>query len=411
MQVRPLPELRDEIREDRAAIREGLQALLPAAGALDRERLRWILKADRAELWRGEGVRNTAQWLSGLFHISNWKAHRWIDCAHALESLPLTAAALGCGALSLDKVCELTRFITPADESRWIKWARKTTTGGIRQRADQEIKRTAQEADDIQASRYLNFNRWNDHIHVDGLIPLEQGERLMTAVEELARELPNHPDEQAPAPLFPGGEPASMDQRRADALVLLVTGGSSSTGDTTVVLHTQPEFLASDDRGCTTERGSMLHPETARRLSCDARLQVVLEGKDGDALGIGHESQIAPRWLRRQVFYRDNHTCTFPGCEHKRFLYLHHILHWSRKGPTELHNLVTLCHFHHTLVHEGRWSVTLDTHGRALWFRPGGRVHDPGPAPPEVAPVRETESPSMAEATGYSRLFALVSAA
>ena len=128
--------LKDQIAEDRMAIRDGLTASAATVGAAERARLRWILKADRAELWRTEGVRNCAQFLSAVFHISNWKARRWIEAAHGLEHLPLTSAALESGALSLDKVVELARFATPADESRWVKWARKTTAGGVRQRAD-----------------------------------------------------------------------------------------------------------------------------------------------------------------------------------------------------------------------------------------------------------------------------------
>ena len=389
------------------AIREGLQATLPAAGAVNRERLRWILKADRAELWRGDGARNTAEWLSALFHISNWKARRWIDAANALESLPLTAAALEAGALSLDKVCDLVRFITPADESRWIKWARKTTAGGIRRRADEEVKRTQQEAEDIQRSRYLHFNRGDGHMWIDGVVPLDQGERLFAAIDGLARTLPTHPDDKDIPGVFSDDEPVGIDERRADALVLLATGGSSATVDTTVVLHAPIEALAHDEGGCTTGSGAVLHPETVRRLSCDARLQVVLEGKDGNALGIGLQSQKTPDWLRRQVFYRDGNTCTFPGCEMKRFLHPHHVVHWSRKGPTNLDNLLTVCTTHHSLLHEGRWSVTLGPDARPTWFRPSGRIYDPGPALPDTVPAEQKDPPTFAEAVGFSRLFAV----
>ena len=98
------PSVKAQLAEDRLAIREGLHRSAVAVGIADREHLRWILKADRAELWRTEGARGCAQWLSAVFHISSWKARRWIETAYVLESLPLTAAALESGSLSLDKV-------------------------------------------------------------------------------------------------------------------------------------------------------------------------------------------------------------------------------------------------------------------------------------------------------------------
>ena len=46
--------------------------------------------------------------------------------------------------------------------------------------------------------------------------------------------------------------------------------------------------------------------------------------------------------------------CRFPGCTHDRWLHAHHIRHWANGGATDSENLVTLCGFHHRLVHDGR---------------------------------------------------------
>ena len=391
--------LKDQIAEDRMAIRVGLEHAVVAAGRADRDKLRWILKADRAELWRADGHRSCTQFVSATCHVSNWKARRWIEAAHVLEHLPHTAAALESGALSLDKVVELARFATPADESRWIRWAHKTTAGGVRQRADAEVSRSLKEAEEVHKTRTLSLTRWDGQVFIEGRLPAGEGERLIAAVDELAHRLPAHPDT--------NDETISIDQRRADALVLLATSGATTTQPATVVVHAPLEALAHDDGGCTIAGGGVLHPETARRLSCDARLQIVLENKDGNALGIGRSSQITPQWLRTQVFHRDGYTCTFPGCELKTYLHPHHVQHWARQGPTDLGNLVTVCTGHHSLLHEGRWSVALDAKQRALWFRPGGRVYQPGPAPPTAIPEPKKEPPRLAEAVGFSRLLGL----
>ncbi|HEV3473238.1 MAG TPA: DUF222 domain-containing protein [Actinomycetota bacterium] len=409
-----------EAHEDRTTIRAGLLATLPAGGAVDRARLRWIRRADRAELWRTEGARDTAALLSAVFNISNWKARRWIGAAHKLEELPLIAAALENGSLSLDKVCELVRFATPEMEKKLITWARHVTVATIRERGDEARRRALIEAERAQRARYLRSHRWDDHMVVDAFLPIAEGTALMNAVDELAHQLPRHPDEGH----MSTDEETSMEQRRADALVLLVTKpdasralvtdeASDASEETTTHLEDEydpaiPEFvvyasidaLRGDSGTCVLGSAGALHPETARRLSCDSCLQTVVTGEGEIPLGIGRRSRVIPRWLRRLVMRRDHHRCSFPGCAMSRFLDVHHIVHWARGGLTDIDNLVTLCPFHHTLVHEWRWSVTLDARQRPIWFRPGGRIYEPGVPPPDVAVVRDPDPIGFAESYG-----------
>jgi len=49
----------------------------------------------------------------------------------------------------------------------------------------------------------------------------------------------------------------------------------------TVVVHASLEALVSDDGGAEIEGGPVIHPQTARRLGCDGRLQVVIEDGSG----------------------------------------------------------------------------------------------------------------------------------
>ncbi|MDQ3645402.1 MAG: HNH endonuclease [Actinomycetota bacterium] len=404
--------LKEDMVTDRIALRDGLQRAAIASGAAERDLLRWVLRCDRAELWHGDGGRNMAQWLSAQCGISNWKARRWIGCAHALEHLPHLSGALETGVLSLDKTVELARFATPATDKALVKWAAKVTVATIRSRGDQEVSKKLEEAVEAHLVRHLTWS-WSldgDRLRFEGDVPADQGITFTRAIDKLARELPAPPDAEAPDPNAPIDAHPGIDQRRADALVLLATAAAQGVRDldrTELVLHASVESLA-HDHGNPTFGGHVIHPETARRLTCDARLQVALEGDAGKPLGIGDRSQIIPRWLRRQVMYRDSHTCGFPGCEMRRFLTPHHVDHWIRRGPSDLPNLVMLCPSHHTLVHEHRWSVVLDATGSPVWFRPSGRRYEPGRAPPdEPPPLRPVESPNLPHARTYSRLLAL----
>jgi hypothetical protein len=162
---------------------------------------------------------------------------------------------------------------------------------------------------------------------------------------------------------------------RADALVELAVGEPEPA---TVVVHAGAEVLAREEPPAgpwlaETEGGQRLPSEAVRRLACDARIEWVLES-DGRPLGLGRRGRTVSGPLLRVLRYRDGATCRFPGCERKRWLHAHHLVHWGDGGATNLDNLVLLCHAHHRLIHEGGWR-TSGHPARDL------RFHDPGGQP------------------------------
>jgi hypothetical protein len=179
--------LREQIRDDRKALRARLREATAAAGAADRELLRWVLACDRAELCPQDGERNGARWLSAQLGVSNHRSRRFIAAAYALEDLPLISDALETGALSLDKTVELTRFATALDEKRLLRWARRVTVAAVRERADQETQKKIEDVQDAQEARF--FRSWKSDEHTvfgEFLLPVEQGAALIAAVDELA---------------------------------------------------------------------------------------------------------------------------------------------------------------------------------------------------------------------------------
>ena len=398
-------ELHETIRRDRDEVRSGFLDTLPAGGKVDRERLRRIAEVDRIELYRTEGARNTAEYVSAVCHISKWKARRLIEAAYAIDHLPHISAALEAGSLSLDKTVELTRFATPNTEKKLLRWARKVTVGCIRQRADEALARPKEDLEAAHQNRELKFS-WADHgLYFEGFMPAEQGAAFVESVDRVAHELSEDPD--ALPALFEGQEAPSMDQRRLDSLVLLITSGANDAAATpTVVVHVPADVLAGADGNGVVDNGPVLDGELVRMLACDARIQAVLDDPEGHPLGVGNEQRTPPRWLRRAVLKRDGHTCTFPGCGMKRFLHLHHIVPWP-KGPTDYWNLATVCPVHHALIHKMGWTVLIED-GEVTWLQPRGRRYEPGPVPPDPPLEPERRKALHAEAAALSGLDRLI---
>jgi hypothetical protein len=360
-----------------------------------RHLFRLIVECDRQQVWRDAGVRDLAHWLVVRYGISEWKARRWIACAYALESLPRVARAFASGELGIDKVVELTRLATPETEERLIEWAGRVSTGAIRQRADVAARQHLEEAAESERCRSLSWWFYDEgkRFGLEAYLPAADGAIVARALDRLAETLPRMPGED--------DELFSVAARRADALVAACSARLADEQDAdraSVVVHAQAAGLLEGNGGSEIEGGPVIHPQTARRLLCFGRMQLVVEDIHRQPVEVGRASRVVPAWMLRQLRYRD-YECTFPGCGARRFTQAHHIVWWDRGGRTDLDNLALVCFFHHKLVHEFGWSLQR-CEGSVRWFWPDGTRYRAGPAPPGESEDAAREPVEMATSVG-----------
>ncbi|PKW25918.1 HNH endonuclease signature motif containing protein [Phycicoccus duodecadis] len=197
----------------------------------------------------------------------------------------------------------------------------------------------------------------------------------------------------------PNGETGEKDrrpagQRRVEALTTLCAASSARTADETgdpstngTVLHVSIDLTDLEHRtgaaevlGSTAD-GTLLPPETLRRLACDAALVPYVLGTHGETLDVGRVARLFTRAQRRLLRKRDR-GCTYPGCTAPPdWARAHHIRHWADGGPTDTTNAALLCDRHHTHVHQKRlWAHVRerpDRNGRHVtWdLTPGSYDH------------------------------------
>ncbi len=347
-------------------------------GASQLRLLEAIAECERDGDWLADGSRDFAHWISAQLGISNWNARRWVAASEALPRLTQVRNALGSGALSIDKVLEVSRYATPETEHRLISWAKRVTPATIRRAADVASAPNREETIESDKSRHLDY-WWTDdggRLWLEGSWPSDQGAVIAKSLDRMAGRLPDIvADEDAEPPSFE----VSLGMRRADALVALASHRIAEDADAdraTVVVHVDAETLGADHGGAEIEGGGVMGAETARRLACDGRIELAFDVCCGRTVGVERATRTPPPWLVRQLRRRDR-GCTFPGCDARWFLHAHHIWHWGRGGPTDLDNLVLVCTFHHKLVHEYGWQVELDSRDVVTWRRPDGTPFDP----------------------------------
>ncbi|MEO8106696.1 MAG: DUF222 domain-containing protein [Actinomycetes bacterium] len=183
------------------------------------------------------------------------------------------------------------------------------------------------------------------------------------------------------------GDPRTTDQRRADALVELVTGGISAP-PVAVQVVVPVDTLAGHDDAPGWFPGWAPATADEVRQTCGqagppadpAQPQLTLsrllaDPATGSLVAISEKRYRPSAALDRAVRARDV-TCRFPGCRRAASAPgtdLDHTVPWPA-GPTSADNLAVLCRHHHRLKHSPGWAVALDAHGAMTWTSPTGHA-------------------------------------
>jgi hypothetical protein len=366
------------------------------------------LAADFNDLegWVGEGIRSFSHWVTLNAGFAPHTGEELLRVGEALRTLPHIDAAFAAGRLSFDGVRELSRVATAEDEDLWLDMA-ASASGAQLARICRACRRVLDLDTPQHDQEQLRRRGVWTHFEDDGMLSLralllpEEGALMHAAMEVAVREAEAA---NAAPPTEPAGPPAApadalqsvaaasdavpdpADEpwaaRRADALVAICEHALASDGARLRVDPAALPMLVHVDVGVLTgqdpegrrylDGGPVLSAATIRRLGCDTTVIAITE-RDGIPLDVGRRRRILPRRLRRALQGRDR-TCRFPGCAvPSPRTHAHHIEHWADGGPTDLGNLLSLCHFHHRRLHDGSYIVRAHPDVGLVFERPDGR--------------------------------------
>lgn len=359
---------------------------------------RWLLlvaEFDRREAFEAWECTSTAQWLSWRCAISAATAREHVRVARALVELPLVRAAFASGELSYSKVRAVVRAATPATESELVDLAKEATASQL-ERLVLAYGKVVEAAisDETVAARDARrgLERMVDDrgMHVYVLcVPPEEGlvvdKALEYASDVLYREHRRAAEEAGEEPVR-----VPVAQRRADAMLRVIELGRMAAykpdaeiqPQYLVTLHVRPgDVSIGEDGAYELGNGVRLNPKLAHRLGCDSLVQLALDDDDeSSSLDRGRTVRLATRDQRRTLLAKYD-TCVFPACQAPAsWCEMHHLVYWTRNGPTDLENLAPLCGRHHRAIHERGWRLlrrpdddrfdAMSADGRYMWAGP-----------------------------------------
>ncbi len=348
-----------------------------------RQLLVFVAEYDRSEAYRADAMVSMADWLVARYGLARRTANDWVRAAHAFEELPAVADAVAGGRLSVDQARSAIRLATPETDAAVAADAVGRSAAELEAMVRLAKPPTADDAN--EADRLRSF-RWRDtpdgsSVRLSGQLPTEAAATLAAALTRMA-------EQAGPDPVTNIYDP--FESRCADALIELAGARLAEDADpdrATIVVHVPAQWFDQHDDAnvddaiaAALDSGVPLAAETLHRLACDARVQLVAEGPGHAAMARSAMEHTVPFWLRRQLRRRDG-GCRWHGCRRTLGVHAHHIVWYSKGGPTVIDNLVLLCRRHHRAVHEGGWNIAGDPASELQFIRPNGRPLDNRPPP------------------------------
>jgi len=316
-----------------------------------------LRRFDDSGEYAADGALSVIAWLKWRCKLSGGAAAERVGIARQLDQLPRTEEAFARGDVGYQHVAMIARTAEHLGtgavrkaEASLLQAAKTHDPGqfaGITKDFEHRIdaEGAPAEANRAYERRYLHVGEPQaGFIRLDGLLDAEGGATLRTALN--AHMLPGKDDDRTPG------------QRRADALVEICRrpGKLSSDGAgprPQLIITASVDTLAGipGAPAARLDSGAMIPSATVQRLACDAAITRITGLGEFDQ-EVTHASRSIPAATRRALAARDQH-CVFASCDRLPvWCDGHHLLFWTRGGPTALPNLALMCRPHHRKVHE-----------------------------------------------------------
>jgi hypothetical protein len=334
-----------------------LLELLEERERLDARILHTMGSWDRDQCWATDDALSPVSWLLHRVPMTNTDATVLVRTARHVAQHEATAKALDTGDISVSHATIIARAVRhreslyPEHEATILDAARQVSPTPFRDVmrywascADDQLDRGRSRRD--LDGNYFDLSRTFGGVgHGECRFDPLSFAALIKVLDTM------EPPDPKDAPIR-----RNISQRRADALMRLVTGDTPPriTIDGIVDLDTAAGRMPTDltQAHCELEGIGTISPALMSFLLCDCAVGRVLLRGQSEVLDLGRRTRLITPTLRRALRIRDR-TCVEPGCTlPAHYCDGHHKTHWTQHGETNLPNLELRCRRHHLRQHQ-----------------------------------------------------------
>ncbi len=315
-----------------------------------------------------EGSISPTHWIRHQCHLGGGAAADRIAVGEQLNNMPESADAVAGGQIGFTHLALIARTATALaetgsnkqfDETHLLEKAKEFSVGRFRifcdhqRHANDPQGYAAEQAQGVEERSFSMTSGDGGRVWVRGVLDAEGGAVLRTALEPLAKTTGKEDNRR-------------LGRRFADALVELA-GHSLDNGMLPRRATQRPHLQVTTTLETLLQRAGApaadlefslpISAASVERLACDCNVTRILLGTDSQVIDVGRSKRVISPAQRRALNVRDK-GCRWPGCDRPAsYTSGHHLVHWTKGGPTDLDNLTLLCRRHHWLVHEGGWQL------------------------------------------------------
>ena len=312
-----------------------------------------------------QGSVSSIDWVRHQCHMGGGAAADRVAVGQLASALPKSVRATVEGEIGFAHLALIARTGAAVagveslglDEAPLLEKAREFSVGRFRNFCEQarhaaNADRYVQGEIDAVEARSLTIKQGqNGLVSLRGTLDAQGGAAVLTALQPLARRNGK-------------GDVRRRDRRLADALIEhamhsidTAPGGSGARPHLQVTTTLETLLGRIGAPAADLDFSLPISAAAVERIACDCNVTRILLGSDSAVIDVGRSRRVISPATRRALKARDR-GCIWPGCDRPAsWTSGHHLVHWAKGGPTDLPNLVLLCHRHHWMVHEGGWQI------------------------------------------------------
>ena len=341
-----------------------------------------------AEVSRRHSALEAQRVVRDELQASKREAKRDVESADRLAELPATSEALASGEIPQGHARLIARASgeSDVDEALLVKAANTEPFDEFAR----TVKRHQQDLADDDGQALLDRQRKNRKARIfespdSGMFVLTgefdqiTGARIATALTAKERKLWHREDPKARR---------TPQQRMADALAELICepAGDGNSAGTDLLVIADFDVIKQQLDNPRLADGSAIPIVELHRLALEANLLPSIFDTKSQQMWLGRKQRTASEAQRVALIARDQHCI---GCgANPLWCRAHHIIWWSKNGPTDVDNLVLVCDDCHHKIHDHGWTVTQHPQTGKYQLKP------PNPTQSQKRHATQTDHPS-----------------